>query len=154
MLLLMFRTGETRYAIDTKRVVEVVPRVDFRSLPHAPAYLIGLLGYRGKVVPVIDFSLLVGRSPCREVLSSRVILTEFTAMDGRAQLLGLLAENVSRVYNISHEQFMTTAMALEEAPYLGAVLNREEGLVQLVVADKLLSVRMQKALFGATEEPA
>ena len=152
MLLLMFRTGKVQYAIDTKRVVEVVPRVDFRALPHSPAYLQGLLGYRGQVVPVIDFSVLVGNLPCPDLLSSRVILTAFTSQNGRSRLIGLLAENVSRVHHVELDQVISPAMNLEEAPYLGGVLNRGDGWVQLVVADKLLSVRMQAALFGASED--
>ena len=65
MLLLTFTAGANRYAVDVARVVELVPRVELRSVPHAPPFLAGLLGYRGKVVPVIDLGLLLGALPCR-----------------------------------------------------------------------------------------
>ena len=74
MLLLTFTAGANRYAIDVARVVELVPRVELRSIPHAPPFLAGLLGYRGKVVPVIDLGLLLGSAPCRDCLSTRIIL--------------------------------------------------------------------------------
>ena len=74
MLFLTFTVGANRYAIDVTRVVEVVPRVELRKIPHAPAFLAGLLGYRGKVVPVIDLGLLLGITPCRDCLSTRIIL--------------------------------------------------------------------------------
>ena len=63
MLLLTFTAGPNRYAIDVTRIVELVPRVELRKIPHAPAFLAGLLGYRGKVVPVIDLGLLLDVPP-------------------------------------------------------------------------------------------
>ena len=63
MLLLTFRAAENLYAVDVTRVVEVVPRVDLRRLPHAPDFLAGLFDYRGAVVPVIDLGILLGSTP-------------------------------------------------------------------------------------------
>ena len=73
-MLLTFTAGPNRYAIDVARIVEIVPRVELRPIPHAPAFLAGLLGYRGKVVPVIDLGLLLDAAPCRDRLSTRIIL--------------------------------------------------------------------------------
>ena len=47
---------------------------------------------------------------------------------------------------------VTPPMSLDEAPYLGSVLQLDGGLVQLVEADKLLSVKMQDALYGGAAE--
>jgi chemotaxis-related protein WspB len=74
MLLLTFTAGANRYAVDAAWVVELVPRVELRPVPHAPAFLAGLLEYRGKVVPVIDLGLLLGADPCQDRLSTRIIL--------------------------------------------------------------------------------
>ena len=60
MLLLTFRAGESLYAVDARQVVEVLPRVGLRAIPHSPEYLVGLLSYRGQVVPVVDFNTLIG----------------------------------------------------------------------------------------------
>ncbi len=153
MLLLIFRSGESRYAFDAHRVAEVVPRVDVRAIPHAPPYVLGLLSYRGLAVPVIDFGVLIGASPARDVLSSRVVLIEFRVREGPTRMVGVVAENVSHVVTVEESQFISQAMMLEEAPYLGAVLQLDEGLVQLIAAEKLLSETMQAALYGATMEP-
>jgi chemotaxis-related protein WspB len=148
MLLLLFHAGETLYAIDARHVAEVVPRVELRAIPHAPGYLLGLLGYRGRAVPAIDFRRLIGQGPAREALSTRVILTRHVGPDGAARLVGVVAENVSQVARADEFQVVTPAMNLDEAPYLGAVLRYDGGLVQLVEADKLLDRRMQEALYG------
>src|SRR4051812_48300191 len=54
MLVLTFRVAEAPFAVAVARVVEVVPRVALRAMPHSPDYLAGLLHYRGKAVPVVD----------------------------------------------------------------------------------------------------
>ncbi len=74
MLLLTFTAAGEHYALDVAGVIELVPRVELRAIPHAPAFLAGLLGYRGEVVPVIDLGLLLGSSPCPDRLSTRIIL--------------------------------------------------------------------------------
>lgn len=148
MLLVMFRSGGSLYAVDARRVVEVVPRVAPRPIPHAPPELLGLLSYRGRVVPLIDFGTLAGGPPARAALSTRVILARFAGRDGGERLVGLLAEDVSRVRNAGPGQVVAPAMALDAAPYLGAVVRLDEGLVQLIEVDKLVSERFESALFG------
>ncbi len=74
MLLLTFRAADNLYAINVARVVEVVPRINLRQLPHAPSFLTGVFDYRGKVVPVVDLGVLLGSQNCRDRLSTRIIL--------------------------------------------------------------------------------
>src|SRR4051794_7179766 len=76
MLLLTFRAAESFYAVDVSRVVEVVPRIDLRRLPHAPAFLAGVFDYRGMVVPVVDLGVLLGSESCADRLSTRIILVD------------------------------------------------------------------------------
>ena len=74
MLLLTFKAGANRYAIDVARIIELVPHVELTTIPHAPSFLAGLLGFRGSVIPVIDLGLLLNSVPCRDCLSTRIIL--------------------------------------------------------------------------------
>ena len=63
MFILRFQVGGESFAVDSRRIVEVTPRANLRPLPHAPAYLVGLLHYRGQVVPVVDLNRLLGVGP-------------------------------------------------------------------------------------------
>jgi chemotaxis-related protein WspB len=74
MLLITFRAAESLFALDIARVVEVVPRINLRQFPHAPAFIAGLFDYRGTVVPVIDLGILLGSEACRNRLNTRIIL--------------------------------------------------------------------------------
>jgi chemotaxis-related protein WspB len=160
MLLLTFTAGTNRYAVDVGRIVELIPKVELRPIPHAPAFLAGLLGYRGKVVPVIDVALLLDAPPCRNRLSTRIILVNDTPGDHNRQqgdrddlggdggrprsgqdqgghLLGLAAEQVNDLTHVRPEHLIAAPVHLPQAPYLGPIVQTDQGIVQLIVVEKV-----------------
>jgi len=160
MLLLTFNAGVNRYAIDSTRVVELIPKVDLRLIPHAPSFLVGLLAYRGKVVPVIDLGLLLADAPCRQNLGTRIILVNDTPSDQNqwkddqgglvknggpgpsdrkrdAGLLGLVAERVSDLTYVKPEQIVPAPVHIPDVPYLDAVVQSDQGIIQLIAVDRL-----------------
>jgi len=150
MLLLTFHAAGGLYGVDAARVREVVPLVDARPVPHAPPYLAGLFDYRGRVVPVVDLGRLLGGAPCRPLLSTRVVVIE-SAGAGRG-LVGLVAEQVSDVRPVGADQVVFPATPLGDAPYLGAVVRVDGGLVQLIEPDRVLEGPLLDAWRAA--EPA
>jgi chemotaxis-related protein WspB len=129
MLILRFQAANHAYAVDCRRVVEVVPHVVLRAVPHAPPYLAGLLTYRGRVVPVLDLGRLLGGEACPDRLSTRIIVTE------GGLLVGLLAERVSDLEQVAEPASQDAPVA--SAAYLGPVLELDGKLVQLLRVDRL-----------------
>ena len=154
MLLLTFRTGESLYAVDARQVVEVVPRVGVRPIPHAPGYVLGMLRYRGSVVPVVDFARITGASPSRDALSTRLIVAEFAHSGSKARRIGIVADRVNQVLPARPDQIVLSGMDLDEAPYLGPMMQLDAGLVQMVKPEKILSDRLQESLYGDQAESA
>jgi len=183
MLLLTFRAAENLYAIDVARVVEVVPRIDLRRLPHAPGFLAGVFDYRGKIVPVVDLGVLLGSESCRDRLSTRIILVnsrpdapsqpgqsgeaagadqQDTAASGGKQeeqarekcrwLLGLIAEQVSDVSPVKPEQVISSSIQLPQTPYLGAIVEIDHEMVQLIAVDRVLEGPLRRSFFGTAPD--
>jgi chemotaxis-related protein WspB len=171
MLLLTFTAGANRYAVDVARVVEVLPRVELLIIPHAPAVLAGLLEYRGSVVPVLDLGLLLGSTPCQDCLSTRIILLDDTTGDqdrqnqdhdaSRGQMeearanrkanlcfLGLVAEHVSDLIYAQPEQIKPAPVLLPLTPYLGAIVQTDHGIVQLIVVERVRPASIQSSYPG------
>jgi chemotaxis-related protein WspB len=140
MLVLTFRVAEVPYAVAVRWVIEVVPRVTLREIPHAPDYLAGLLRYRGGVVPVIDLGLLMGGASCRDRLDTRIILVDGGVHGGNGLgYLGLIAERVDDVRSVDDSKRAVAGLEITEAPYLGPVYESDNGLIQLLEPGKILA---------------
>jgi chemotaxis-related protein WspB len=151
VLALAFHIGDERFALGCADVIEVVPRVHLRDIPHAPSFIAGMLRYRGAVVPVIDLCLLTGRDACPERLSSRIILLRYRGRDGGDRHLGVLAERVTDTVNLDRETAVPPGIALPEAPYLGELYTENGQLVQLLRIERLLDGPIGDLLAAQTE---
>jgi chemotaxis-related protein WspB len=155
MLLLIFRVAEGWYAVEADRVVEVVPRIDLRAVPHATEALAGLFRYRGKVVPVVDLGLLMGGSACRPRLSTRIIVVDAAARGskpGEPAWLGLVAEQVNDVRKVSEDEVTAAPMRLDRAPYLGSIVQSRDQIIQLIDVDRILTGSLRTAWLGGPSE--
>ena len=145
MLVLTFRVGPTPYAVPVRQVVEVVPRVALRPVPHSPACVPGLLHYRGAAVPVIDLGLLLGGSPCADRLDTRILLVEGATGGSSSSRIGLLAEQVNDLVTVQDDRLAMAAPKIPHAPYLGRVFETEVGLLQLIDPDRIALTAVTQA---------
>ena len=132
MLVLTFQVDHVPYAIPVGQVIEVVPRVQLRSVPHAPPCLLGLLHYRGAAVPVVDLGLLLGGDACRDRLDTRILLVRTTKRGGEDDRLGLVAERVNEIVDVDAARTAMETPRMLAAPYLAAIYETEAGLLQLI----------------------
>jgi len=142
MLLLTFQAAGALYGVDAARVVSVIPRVNLRALPHAPAFLAGVFEHRGEVVSVIDLGVLLGSTPAPHRLSTRIILVDRAFQDAasppRRSLLGLIVEDAGDFVSIDPATLTPPAAPILRAPYLGGIAETDRGLVQLILPEKAL----------------
>ena len=143
MLLVRFMVGSQPYAIPSRSVVEVIPRLSLRSVPSAPRAIAGLFVYRGRVTPVLDLTWLLDGKRCPDRLSSRIVVLDLDLGKGR-RLVGLLAEGVTDV--IVAEGEVQPGLTLRDAPYLGGMVGHEGDMVQLVEPRELLSEELHQTL--------
>ena len=132
MLVLTFQVDQILYAVPVSQVIEVIPRVELRPVPHAPLCFLGLLRYRGSAIPVIDLGLLMGRAACVDRLDTRILLVRTGLSDHRDDRLGLLAEQVNELTDVDAAHSALRTPRLRSAPYLGEVYETATGLLQLI----------------------
>jgi len=142
MLLLTFQAAGALYGMDAAGVVSVIPRINLRALPHAPAFLAGVLEYRGEVVSVVDLGVLLGSAPSPDRLSTRIILVDRAFGDSasppRRSLLGLIVEDAGDFVSIDPAALTLPAAPIPKAPYLGGIVDTDRGLVQLILPENAL----------------
>ena len=136
MLALAFNVGIDRFALGCADVVEVIPRVELRSIPHAPSFVPGIFTYRGAVVPVVDLCQLIRGHVCPERLSSRIIVVRPQGAGGRS--IGLLAERVLDTLKLDPRTAVPAGIESPDAPYLGEVYLDDGTTTQRVLVEGLV----------------
>lgn len=69
-----FRLGEELYALPSTAVREVYPLKGLTPLPCTPPFVLGIINIRGRILPVVDLTSLLGLTKQRLSEQSTVIL--------------------------------------------------------------------------------
>ncbi|MFM8735980.1 MAG: chemotaxis protein CheW [Pirellulales bacterium] len=133
MQLLTFTIGGETYAVESRRVVEVLPLVPARPIPQTPPSVRGVFTYRGALLPLLDLATLFGVRPPAERLSTRVIV-----VDGDRRRTGLIAEDVISICSDTNAAASLAPLDATRAPFLGRILRIDGRTVQLLEIDSLL----------------
>lgn len=155
MQLLTFTVGGEAYAIESRRVVEVLPLVPARPIPRTPDFVRGVFTYRGRLVPLIDLARRLAGGGPEERLSTRVIVVEYRPPAATAPArLGLVAENVISIVPAERAETSLPALELGAAPFLGRILRIDGRTLQVVEVDRLLPDDLAAGLFPAAPAEA
>ncbi|VVE86770.1 chemotaxis protein CheW [Pandoraea bronchicola] len=152
MLFLRFAIATDHYVIDASHVAEVLPWLALKRLPAAPAWVAGAFSYRGESVPVIDLTRLATGELAPARRSTRLVIVHYPAPGPDARRLGVLVERATDTLRAEASAFKTSGVELPEGRYLGPVLDTEDGLVQWVRVDQLLTDEARALLFDAARD--
>lgn len=97
---LIFRLNENQYGVPLSDVKEVIGLPNCTFVPGAPAYFLGLINLRGKVVSAIDLRMKMGiNSDPKTTKRPAVIIIEIGEIT-----LGCVVDSINEVMSISKEQ--------------------------------------------------
>jgi len=151
MLLLLFEIGSGRYVLDVNQIVEIVPLVNFKKLPHAPGYVAGLMNYRGKGIPVIDLNQLVESVPSEEALSTRIIIIKYSVAGKDSKYLGLIANNATETVRTQLTKPPPSGVLMDKSLYDGEILPETNNMIQWFDVEKMLPEKEFSFLFRVDE---
>ena len=152
-LFLVFRLGLDRYAIEAAQVVEVLPMVNWKCVPGAPAGVVGIIDYHGVPVPLIDMMILALGKPSQKWMSTRIIVVNYRADNSdQMHVLALIAEQTTETIRRTEEEFVDSGLTVTASPYLGAVTTSPAGMIQRFEIRNLLPEIVRAQLFAGTLE--
>ena len=114
---LTFGLGDEVFAIDIRRVREIIQHSAMTIVPLMPAFVRGVINLRGSVVPVIDLQSRFGRARAQIGKKTCVIIFDVDTESDKVEL-GLLVDSVSEVIDI-------TLSHIEPPPQFGTTIARE-----------------------------
>ncbi len=148
MQLLTFTVAGQTYAIESRRVIEVLPLVPARPIPHAPPYVRGIFTYRGQLMPLVDMGIRLTDGPLKERLSTRVIVVEITSHGESLRRLGIVAENVISICSTDDAEASLPPLDFHDAPFLGDILRIGGRTIQMVDVERLLPADVSATLIA------
>lgn len=96
----IFRVGCCEYALPAHQVLHMESFTAATRVPGAPAWILGLVQSRGRMVPVIDLRARFGESEGGPSIDRRIIVTEH-----ERRTVGLLVDSAREVAELSDDQF-------------------------------------------------
>lgn len=137
---LAFDLAGRRYGLPVEQVVQIVEIVKISRLPVAPPFVLGLVNYRGQVIPLIDM-----RRRFKLPLQPYTLRTPIVISNLDGSQVGLVVDKVSDVVELRPEQFFppeenaTGEIALQRR-FLSAVAYLGDDLLLLLDPSALLSL--------------
>ncbi|MFK7826069.1 MAG: chemotaxis protein CheW [Oligoflexales bacterium] len=97
---LVFTTGNERYCVPLLKVNEIIGVRKITKLPKAPSYVKGLLNLRGRIITVVDFSIIVGsQNNTEDSMKNSIIISNCDDLT-----IGFLIDEVVSVEGFSDSQ--------------------------------------------------
>jgi purine-binding chemotaxis protein CheW len=99
---LLFLLTEEQYIIDANFVVEVIPLKELTPLPCAPAFILGIINVRGKVLSVVNLKTFLGLPEKGITNLNRVIVLKRSDIE-----LGILVDEIVGKVAVFPDQLKT-----------------------------------------------
>ena len=127
--------GPAEYGIDIMAVREIKGWTDTTAIPHAPAWIRGVINLRGIIVPILDLRARFGHG-LTEPTPMHVVVIIQTA----TRTAGLLVDSVSDIITVAPGEIrpLPEISADNSEALLRGLVPLERGMVALVSIDQLV----------------
>lgn len=137
-----FSLGQERYGVESKQIREVVPLRELTTLSGTPAFILGAVNVRGRILPVLDLKVFFELP--RQGLTD---MNKLLVLEGAAGELGILADAIVGVSKLALRDLQPALPTLTGARkdlLLGIAPDRTTVLhAEKILKDPRLRTRVQ-----------
>jgi purine-binding chemotaxis protein CheW len=101
---LTFALGEEKFAIPVEHVQEVVEYGQVTKVPNAPAYMLGIINLRGRVLPLLDTKLKLGLTATAITQKCRIMILDIQTAEDKNYQLGAMVDFAREVVEIDEAE--------------------------------------------------
>ena len=139
---LTFALGEEKFAIPVEHVQEVVEFGQVTKVPNAPAYMVGIINLRGRILPLLDTKLKLGLPPTTRSQKSRIMVLDLVLDDEKSLQIGAMVDHAREVVEL-HRNEIQDAPEFENikssAPITG-IVNRQGDITMIMHIARVFSM--------------
>ncbi len=146
---LVFRLGAESYAVGVHAVEEVVDAMPITLVSRSPAFLLGIINLRGRIIPVMDLRLRLGMEPKEHDIDSCFMVVQLRLGD-RQLPIAVVLDAVEGVVDLAPEQIdRQTSIGRHSAEVVLSGLARDGDRILLIVEpDQLLTEELLDRAFS------
>jgi|CXWL01.1.fsa_nt_gi purine-binding chemotaxis protein CheW len=152
--MLRCQIGQGQYLIPLNKVLEIIRYVTPTPVPQTPAWVIGVMNLRGRVVPVMDLAVKFAEPACVPDEWTCIVLVDVD-LYGENTILGLVTTLVSEIHDLREEELepppaVGTQIRVE---FLQGLYKIEQGFALALDIDRVLSSNEQVAVRELATDP-
>lgn len=144
--LVVFRIAGQRYALNLSVIERVVCMVEVSPLPKAPAIVLGVINFHGRIIPVIDIRRRFGHSPSHYGLTSYLLVARTSR-----RTLALPADEVIGVQEVPSENVALPDTVLPGTGLVAGIAALSDGVLLIHDLEAFLSLDEEQRLTRALE---
>jgi len=142
--IVLFTLDEPRYALYLSAVERVVRAVEITPLPEAPGIVLGVINWKGKIIPVMDIRKRFNL-PAREMgLDDRLIIAR-----AAERQVALAADSVDGIRELTDQEMVSAGQSIPFTQHLKGVAKVDGDLVLIYDLDRFLSLDEEQNLDAA-----
>jgi len=141
--LVVFELADEFYALDIHRVESIIKMQEITSVPHAPAFVDGVINLRGEVLPVVDLRSRFGLDTQEETKETRIVVVAIDQMK-----VGMIVDGVSEVLNVNTDEVEPPSpmVTTVDSGFIEGIAKEDDRLIILVDLAKVLTVEETREL--------
>jgi len=147
---LLFRVGGEEFGFPLDLLREVVELVEIKRIDdEAAGSVVGIIDYRGTVIPVVDTRRLLRLAPAQYGLNARIIIT-----DAGGETAGLLVDEVHDVRAIFEDAIEAPGPTVPLRRYVSGIARLDERLLLILDLEKMLGAQRGIVRRASNPSPA
>jgi purine-binding chemotaxis protein CheW len=149
---LSFNIGNELFAINVLKVLEVLQKQEITSVPNAPDYILGIINFRGEVVPVFDTRRKFNLKSLSENDSFAIAVLDLEK-NGEPFRIGATVDWVKDVITISETDIkpVPPMSSSFNTDFLSGVVRTEDRFLLLIDVDKVFTKDEMQIITEVTE---
>lgn len=139
---LSFKLDDELFAVDVKKVIEILEVPSITKIPRAPKYMAGIINLRGKVLPLVDTKVKFGLDPIEFTVNTCIIVIEIE-VEGEVLQIGTLVDAVLEVMEIPEDQIQPSPSieASYKLEFIQGMFRKDENFIMLLNLSEVFSIQ-------------
>jgi purine-binding chemotaxis protein CheW len=129
--LVVFALGSEHYALPIASVSEIIRATKPRSIAPDSAWMRGVIGLRGKIIPIFDLAARLGLPASEPTAGGKIVI-----IDGAAGPVGVMVDEVEEVLTVGSDRFEPVPAAT--GAVIDAIARIEDRLVVVLDVAQVL----------------